>query len=136
MKFTLKHIKKIKIKNIEDENGIISVISKDEVSQINFKRFFFVTSGKSKIRGNHAHKKCYQFMFSLIGKIKLICTDGFKEKKITLEPKKDGYLIPPTIWAKQKYLNRNNILGVICDRNFEEKDYIRNYKDFKKIYKL
>ena len=136
MKFYIRNIKKFNIKNIHDKKGIISVISESEISHINFKRIFFVSSNKASVRGNHAHKKCYQFMFSLMGKIKLICTDGFKEKKITLEPKKHGYLIPPTIWAKQEYLNRNNILGVICDRNFEEKDYIRNYKDFKKIYKL
>ena len=136
MKFYLKNIKKIKIKNFQNQKGLISVISKNEIPKINFKRIFFVSCNKSTTRGNHAHKKCYQFMFSLMGKIKLIFDDGLKKKEIIIEPKKNGFLVPPTIWSSQKYLNKNSMLGVICDRNFEAKDYIRNYKEFKKIYNL
>ena len=136
MKFFLKDIKKYKIKNIYDKKSIITVFSKKEVSQFKFKRIFFVRNGKTGVRGNHAHKKCYQFMFSLKGKIKLVCDDGLKKKKIKLEPDKNGIMVPPTIWTKQEYLTKNSILGVICDRNYEEEDYIRNYIEFKKIYKL
>jgi len=136
MKFYIKNIKEYNIKNIHDKNGIISVISESEFPHINFKRIFFITSNKTGVRGNHAHKKCYQFMFSLMGKIKLVCDDGFEKKEIMLEPKKNGILLPPTIWAIQKYLGKNNLLAVICNRNFEEKDYIRDFEEFKKIYKL
>jgi dTDP-4-dehydrorhamnose 3,5-epimerase-like enzyme len=136
MKFHIKDIKKFKIKNIQNKKSLISVISKKDIPVKNFERIFFVSSNKNKIRGNHAHKKCNQFMFALVGKIKLICDDGLKKKQFILNSKKNGILVPPTIWAKQKYLIKNSVLGVICDRNFEEQDYIRNYKKFKKIYKL
>lgn len=136
MKFYLKNIKKIRIKNFQNRSALISVISKNEIPKINFKRIFFVSCNESTTRGNHAHKKCYQFMFSLIGKIKLTFNDGLKKKEIIIKPQKYGFLVPPTIWSSQQYLDKNSILGVICDRNFEEKDYIRNYKKFEKIYKL
>ena len=32
-------------------------------------------------------------------------------------------------------MEKNQILGVFCDKDFDEKEYIRNYKDFKKIKK-
>jgi dTDP-4-dehydrorhamnose 3,5-epimerase-like enzyme len=136
MKFYIKNIKQFKLKNIDNKKSIITVISKDKIPQINFKRIFFVFNNQNEIRGNHAHRKCYQFMFSLMGKIKLVCDDGFEKKKIMLEPKKNGVLVPPTIWARQEYLGKNNLLGVICNENFEEKDYIRDFEEFKKIYKL
>ena len=81
MKFYLKNIKKIRIKNFQNRSALISVISKNEIPKINFKRIFFVSCNESTTRGNHAHKKCYQFMFSLIGKIKLTFNDGLKKKK-------------------------------------------------------
>lgn len=136
MKFYIKNIKKIKLTNINNKKSIITVISKNEIPQINFKRIFFVCNNQNETRGNHAHRKCYQFMFSLLGKIKLICDDGFNKKELTLEPRKNGFLIPPTIWANQQYLTKNSILAVICDRNFEEKDYVRSYEVFKKTYKI
>ena len=136
MKFFIKDIKKYKIKNIKNNNGIISVFDQKDINQINFKRIFFVQSNNSNIRGNHAHKRCYQFMFSIFGRIKVNLDDGIKQKKILLEPMKYGYLIPPSIWAKQKYLGEKSVLGIICSKSFNEKDYIRNYEQFKKIYKI
>ena len=136
MKYYIKDIKKIKIHNIQNKNGIISVLEKIDIPQIKFNRIFFVKNTKKTIRGNHAHKKCYQLIFSLFGKIVLICDDGLKRKKITLKPVEDSYLIPPTIWTKQEYNQKNSILGVICNEIYDEKDYIRNYEKFKKYYKL
>ena len=136
MKFYLKDIKKIKIRYFKDKNGFISVISLNEHLNVKLNRIFFVNCDHSTVRGNHAHKKCYQLMFSLMGKIKLIVDDGLKKKEIFLEVSKNAFLIPPTVWASQQYPNTKAILGVICDRDFEEEDYIRNYKDFKKLYKL
>ena len=108
MKFYIQNIKKYNIKNIHDKKGIISVISESEFPQINFKRIFFISSNKTGVRGNHAHKKCYQFMFSLMGRIKLVCDDGFEKKEIMLEPKKNGILVPPTIWAKKR-INKKSL---------------------------
>lgn len=136
MKFYLKDIKEININNFKDDRGLISIISLNVLPDMKFKRVFFINCNNLITRGNHAHKKCYQLMFSLIGEIKLIFDDGFKKKEIVLKPNKNGFLVPPTIWSLQQFPKTNSILGVICDRDFEEKDYIRDYKEFKKIYKL
>ena len=40
--------------------------------------------------------------------------------------------IPPLIWATQIY-SENSILGVFTDTIYNEKDYIRDYKEYKKI---
>ena len=44
-----------------------------------------------------------------------------------------GLIIPPTIWATQKYSSNDTILNVICSHKFLENDYIRNYENFKKF---
>ncbi|EMJ92094.1 WxcM-like domain protein [Leptospira alstonii serovar Sichuan str. 79601] len=41
-----------------------------------------------------------------------------------------GLLIPPGIWSTQQYLDLGSVLLVLCDRGYEDEDYIRNYDEF------
>jgi len=41
-----------------------------------------------------------------------------------------GLLVPNGIWAEQRYLDSDNVLMVLCDRPYEEHDYIRDYREF------
>jgi len=42
-------------------------------------------------------------------------------------------LIPPGIWAREDYLTDGAVLMVLCDRIYEEGDYIRDYDEFKTV---
>ena len=42
-----------------------------------------------------------------------------------------GLLVPPGIWASEKYVDNAAVLMVLCDRGYEADDYIRDYNDFK-----
>jgi hypothetical protein len=42
-----------------------------------------------------------------------------------------GLLVPPGIWAKEEFLTDGAVLMVVCDRGYEEDDYIRDYEKFK-----
>ena len=90
--------------------------------KIKFKRIFFLVANKNIIRGYYAHKKFY---------IQCVYSDGKKEK-ITIKPGEKLKIIKPLTWVKV-YLKKNNICGVLCDRHYEEKDYIRDYKKFNEI---
>ena len=47
------------------------------------------------------------------------------------EKNSDGILVPNGVWSEQTYKSRS-ILLVLCDRKFEEEDYIRDYVKFLK----
>ena len=98
-----------------------------------FKRIFFLIANKKDERGNHAHKKCVQAFFSIRGSFYLKCiyANGRKEK-IKIKPGHNLKIIKPMTWINV-YLKKNNICGVLCDRNYEEKDYIRDFKKFNEI---
>ena len=59
------------------------------------------------------------------------CDDSSTTEIYVLDKPNFGLFIPPGIWADQKYIENNTILTVLCDRPFEEADYLRNYEDFK-----
>lgn len=99
----------------------------------NFERIFFLIAKKECVRGNHAHKKCSQFFFSVNSNIKIYLDNGIKEKVILL---KSGEIkkVDPLIWVRVK-LKKNQILGVFCNKRYSKNDYIRNYQFFKNYIK-
>ena len=63
----------------------------------------------------------------------MTCDDSFNKKVFLLDRPNYGLLVPPAIWAEQNYLENNSSMTVICDRPYEVKDYISNYKLFKEF---
>ena len=59
--------------------------------------------------------------------------DGIKVANHLLKSMSTGLLLPPGIWAKEEYLTDGAVLMVLCDRGYENEDYIRNYEEFKKF---
>ena len=85
------------------------------------------------IRGNHAHKECTQVFLSLKGNIDImIGKKNLKKKK--LKEFSNFIKVSPLNWVKIKLI-KNQILMVLCDKKFSERDYIRNYDSFIKIIK-
>ena len=119
---------------------MLKIIKKDSTShilildklgkKIKFKRIFFLYANKKTISGNHAHKKCTQAFFSVKGTfyIEYSNSNGRKNKTI-IKPGMNLKVIKPLNWIKV-YLKKNDICGVLCNRHYEEKDYIREYKNF------
>ena len=129
----MKKLKIFKTKKIVNNNGQITVFEKSNRIGFNFKRVFIVKSNKSKIRGKHAHKKCTQLLNCSVGSVEVQCETKNKIKQsFTLNQPEKYLIIPPMVWAVQIYKKNNTILTVICDKAFNEKDYIRNYNNFLK----
>jgi hypothetical protein len=94
------------------------------------KRIFFLNAERKILRGDHAHKKCTQAFFSVRGNFYIECIyQNGNKKKINIKPGKKLEIIKPLTWVKV-YLKKDNICGVLCDRYYEERDYIRDYKKF------
>lgn len=94
------------------------------------RRVFCINAAESIFRGNHAHKECQQLLVSLNGRIEVVCTDSINEETYILDTPSKGLLIPKMIWAKQSY-EKDSVLMVLCDKSYDEDDYIRNYDEFK-----
>ena len=120
---------KIINKNLDSYILILDRLEK----KIKFKRIFFLIANKNIIRGDHAHKKCIRAFFSVKGSFYIQCIySNGKKEKIIIKPGAKLKIIKPLTWVKV-YLKKNNICGVLCDRHYEEKDYIRDYKKFNEI---
>jgi dTDP-4-dehydrorhamnose 3,5-epimerase-like enzyme len=93
-------------------------------------RVFTVRAGSNVQRGRHAHKRCNQLMVCTYGRCEVTCSDGLSRQTFLLDGMNQGLLVPCGIWAEQRYLDDDNVLMVLCDRPYEEHDYVRDYQDF------
>lgn len=109
-----------------------SLIVAESLAQIShtISRAFFVTSKTEQIRGNHAHRTCNQTLICVSGAVEVVVNDGVNQRNITLDQPQKALSIPATIWATQIYKEEPSILLVLCDKLFEESDYIRTHSDF------
>jgi len=131
-------MKGLKICNLYKANKSPNLIVGEVFKKFNLvsKRFFFITGKKNELRGGHAHKKQIQFMVCLKGCCQLDFYDGYRKKSYKLDNNQKGIMVPSGIWANQKYIKNNTMLLVLCDKPYDEQDYIRDYKEFLKFKKI
>ena len=118
----------------KEDNGELSVFEQNSKAiPFQIERIFNVRSDKGSLRGQHAHHLCSQLLICSNGSIEVTCDDSLNKKVFLLDRPNYGLLVPPAIWAEQNYLENNSSMTVICDRPYEVKDYISNYKLFKEF---
>ena len=116
------------------KSGTLIPISLSKDIPFKTKRVFMIYGNKNFVRGNHAHKKCSQFLIPIFGKIKIDYFDKVRKNSVLLNSnKKKGILLKPLTWCKLTFLSKNSIILVFCDREYEYKDYIEKISDFKKF---
>jgi hypothetical protein len=93
-------------------------------------RMFTIRAPLGAIRGDHAHRRCWQFLLCVHGEVDVICEDTHDQRIFSLDRSNVGLLIPPTIWGSEIFRTNHAVLVVLCDRPFQEEDYIREYPDF------
>ena len=105
---------------------------------IKIKRIFFSSGKKNSFRGDHAHKLCSQLLLCVSGSIRIETIFHLNKKKTYNISKNKNYalLLPPLVWSRIYFKNKNSLLVVICNYKYDNKnEYINNFKQFIKISK-
>ncbi|OGR87973.1 MAG: hypothetical protein A3J74_03620 [Elusimicrobia bacterium RIFCSPHIGHO2_02_FULL_57_9] len=124
-------VKLYDIRNYPDVNGNLAFIEETRDIPFAIKRIFYVYGvHPGDIRGQHAHRRCKQFLICVNGTVTVTCDDGRQKQAFTLDSPLRGLYIPPRIWAEQSYAGSDTMLVVLTDKYFAESDYIRDYKRF------
>ena len=120
----------------EDDNGFLCVFQRGINVDFNIRRVFAVSASKGDVRGEHAHRHCSQLLMCAAGKVLVTCDDGSNSADYLLDGMHIGLSIPPGIWAKQEYLTNDALLIVVCDRDYEPEDYIRDRCEYNQFLQL
>tara|TARA_Y100000741_G_C18184947_1_gene530922 strand:- start:312 stop:707 length:396 start_codon:yes stop_codon:yes gene_type:complete len=129
-------MKKTKLKIFSDNTGSLIPISLKNNIPFKTKRIFIIHGKKNRIRADHAHYICSQFLIPLYGTIIVdyINKSGNFKKILSLK-KNNTLLLKPMNWCKIKFLTNNSKLMVFCDMEYDPSDYIRDYSSFLTLIK-
>lgn len=103
------------------------------VAQIPFtpKRYFIVFDVPGKdVRGEHAHRRCEQFLVCVRGSVSIVVDDGAASEEIALDAPNIGLYLPAMVWAVQYKYSPDALLLVFASDHYDPDDYIRDYDEF------
>ncbi len=98
------------------------------------KRFFVVHGVSSRqIRGQHAHRKCHQFLVCVRGSCRVIADDGRHREEFLLDSPARGVYLPPKTWGVQYDYSADAALLVFASHAYDPGDYVRDYDEFLRL---
>lgn len=111
--------------------GWLSATEDDPLFGSDVKRVFAIGAVPAgTTRGFHAHRTCAQTFVCVAGAIDVVVRDGTDLTEISLTPGDDALFVPPGLWSEQTYRDEGSVLIVLCDRPYEEGDYINDYSEY------
>jgi dTDP-4-dehydrorhamnose 3,5-epimerase-like enzyme len=121
----------IKLPKHMDANGD-GVLVVAEVSDVPFEiqRMFTIAAPGGATRGRHAHRLCSQLMLCVTGGLDVTCDNANGRKTFSLDSPEKALLVPSGLWVEIRFKQNESVLIVLCDRVYEEGDYIRDYAEF------
>lgn len=121
----------IDIPKIKDPRGNLSVLEKETVP-FEIKRVYYLYDVPSDAyRGGHAHIEQHEMLIAVSGSFEVVLDDGNRKETIMLNKPNIGLLIPTMIWRELQNFSSGAVCLVMASDVFDEKDYIRDYDQFK-----
>ena len=93
------------------------------------KRIFTIRPNSPKaVRGNHAHKKCHQFILSVSGSCKIEVRGESEKIVLALESSKFGVYVQPLTWVSLFDFTTDACILVLASHKYDEEDYIHDFQ--------
>ncbi|MBO4840484.1 MAG: WxcM-like domain-containing protein [Bacteroidaceae bacterium] len=121
----------IQLPKIADPRGNLSII--EQIKQIPFeiKRVHWVYDVPGGFdRGGHAYFETEEFIVALSGSFDVVVDDGVEKKTFQLNRSYFGLYVPKGMWRTMTNFSTNSLALVLSSTEYNEKDYISDYKEF------
>lgn len=87
----------------------------------------------SRLRGEHAHRVCRQFLVAAHGGVSVLVDDSVRRSEVRLSDPTVGLYLPPMIWGVQYKFDPSSVLMVLASHPYDAGDYIRDYDEFRRL---
>ncbi|PIA77548.1 hypothetical protein BFR04_08905 [Gaetbulibacter sp. 4G1] len=127
-------VKQIDLPKILDKRGNLSFFESSNQIPFDIKRTYWIYDVPGgEIRGSHAFKESTEFIIALSGSFDVILNDGVEEKRFSLNRSYYGLYVPNLLWRRLENFSTNSLALIVSSMEYNEKDYVRNFNDFKII---
>lgn len=122
---------------ISDPRGNLTVGEFERTLPFIPKRYFITFDvPNAKLRGEHAHRQCEQFLVCVRGSCAVVVDDGTHREEFLLDRPTFGVHVPAMIWATEYKHSPDSTLMVFASDYYDPEDYIRDYQEFLSAKKL
>ena len=127
-------VKLIRLHHVEDMRGDLCVAEWQRDLPFTPRRVFMVYNvPNARVRGEHAHRECHQFLVCVRGSLAVVVDDGKSREEYALEQPWVGLYLPPKVWGIQYKYSQDAVLIVFASHEYNAADYIRSYEEFLKV---
>lgn len=123
----------IQLSKISDPRGNLTVAEQNRDIPFDVKRVYWtydVPGGGH--RGGHAHKMLRQVIVAMSGSFSVTLDNGKEKQTFLLNHPWEGLLIYPGVWRTLDDFSSGAVCMVLASEYYDETDYIRNYREYKK----
>ncbi|MEP2448770.1 MAG: FdtA/QdtA family cupin domain-containing protein [Balneola sp.] len=125
----------LKLPKIHNIAGNITAIgNSDDIIPFDINRIYYlydIPGGEE--RGAHAHKELQQLIIAGSGSFDITLDDGKTRRTFHLSQPYFGLYMPSGLWRELHNFSSGAICLVLASHIYNEKDYIRDYKEFQKF---
>jgi dTDP-4-dehydrorhamnose 3,5-epimerase-like enzyme len=124
--------KTIEFPKLCNETGELGVVEFGQQIDFEVKRVFFLRNiSKESTRGAHSHRSLKQLILCVNGSFSLILDAGNKVDTILMTPDSPAVFVDGRVWREMKHFSDGAVMLVLCDREYEFDEVIRDYDLFK-----
>ncbi len=133
MKQTMQLGKIIHLPKVADPRGNLTFCEGGEHIPFDVKRVYWVydVPGGGR-RGGHAHRELRQLLVAVNGSFTVTLDNGERKETVMLNHPWEGLLIEAGLWRTMDDFSSGAVCMVLASDKYDESDYIRNYRDFKR----
>lgn len=125
----------IKVNELGDERGLLTVIEGNDSIPFDIKRVFYIYGTLPEVRrGYHAHYKTRQALVCVSGKCKVYLDNTRRKTDVTLNSPTKILILEPNDWHEMYDFSDDCVLLVLASHLYDEADYIRDYSKFIEVY--
>jgi len=127
----------IELPKKEDKRGNLSFAEAMEQLPFKVARVYWIYDVPGgQTRGSHAFKHQQEVIIALSGSFDVVLDDGSEKKVYNLNRSYKGLYVPNKMWRSLENFSTNSVCLVMTSMPYDEDDYIRNYREFKKFIRM
>jgi len=119
------------LRRARDLRGSLTVAEfGDDLPFVPKRAFMVYDVPNERVRGEHAHRWCEQFLLAAAGSLNVLVDDGKNRRNVILDRPNVGLYMPAMIWGSQYRFSADTVLLVFASHEYDPADYIRSYDEF------
>ena len=129
--FTLKDCGPIELPTHTDQRGSLTVVDDATASLLPFRpeRIFWIHgTNAGAVRGEHAHRTCWEMVCAVSGSFRLTLSDGHEERTFLMDSPTKGGVIPPMVWCRLEHFAQGTVCLTIASGSYDAEGYINDFE--------